>query len=389
MIGSLKQVAGALRSRAVAFSILIVQIVVGMVVVSHVVVLIDLFLEQHRLTGADMDGSFSITSEDDDVSLPTEDLRVLASLSGVRHAAWVASGPIHSRRLPDTVEAAGRSAQAWEVYGTSDAPAALGFEVVKGRALVPADEGALAPRPILITAALARVLFESGEPIDRTIASHGVVAAYRVVGVLREASIVPPFADFAGNVLVAPGRPVEARHAEYVVNVDAAHRLAFASAVEAGLRARAPRRFLRIETLQASQERTYQGRSGSMIIFGSIAALVLGVVLLGSTGMSAFLVAERLREIGIRRALGARRRDIGAYFLFENFAVTSLGVLAGAVLSVVATQRLAQRAIPFAVLDFRHLFLSIILFWVTGLLAASMPALRASRVPPSVASKTV
>ncbi|MFL5413702.1 MAG: ABC transporter permease, partial [Myxococcales bacterium] len=160
MIGSLKQVAGALRSRAVAFSILIVQIVVGMVVVSHVVVLIDLFLEQHRLTGADMDGSFSITSEDDDVSLPAQDLRVLASLSGVRHAAWVASGPIHSRRLPDTVEAAGRSAQAWEVYGTSDAPAALGFEVVKGRALVPADEGALAPRPILITAALARVLFE-------------------------------------------------------------------------------------------------------------------------------------------------------------------------------------------------------------------------------------
>jgi putative ABC transport system permease protein len=314
---------------------------------------------------------------------------VLASLSGVRHAAWVASGPIHSRKLPDTVEAAGRSAQAWEVYGTSEAPAALGFEVVKGRVLVPADEGALAPRPILITAALARTLFGSGEPIDRTIASHHVAAAYRVVGVLREASIVPPFADLAGNVLVAPGRPVEARHAEYVVNVDGAHRAGFASAVEAALRARAPRRFLRIETLQASQERTYEGRSGSMIIFGSIAALVLGVVLLGSTGMSAFLVAERLREIGIRRALGARRRDIGAYFLFENFAVTSLGVLVGAVVSVVANQRLAQRAIPFAVLDFRHLFLSIILFWVTGLLAASMPALRASRVPPSVASKTV
>jgi putative ABC transport system permease protein len=126
-----------------------------------------------------------------------------------------------------------------------------------------------------------------------------------------------------------------------------------------------------------------------MIVFGSIAALVLGVVLLGSTGMSAFLVAERLREIGIRRALGARRRDIGAYFLFENFAVTSIGLVLGTALSVVANQRLMQLLIPFAVLDFRHLFLSIILFWVTGLLAASMPALRASRVPPSVASKTV
>jgi len=389
VIGSLKQVAGALRSRAVAFSILVVQIVFGMVVVSHVAVLIGLFLEQHRLIGADMEGSFCITSEDDDVSLPAQDLRVLASLSGVRHAAWVASGPIHTRRLPETVEAAGRRAQAWEVYGTSEAPAAFGFEVVAGRALVPSDEGARAPRPILITAALARALFGSGEAIDRTIASHDVPAAYRVVGVLRAASIVPPFADLAGNVLMAAGRPIEARHAEYVVNVDPAQRAAIASTVEAALRARAPRRFLRIETLHASQERIYEGRSGSMIIFGSIAALVLGVVLLGSTGMSAFLVAERLREIGIRRALGARRRDIGAYFLFENFAVTSLGVLVGAIVSVVANQRLAQRAIPFAVLDFRHLFLSIILFWVTGLLAASMPALRASRVSPSVASKTV
>jgi putative ABC transport system permease protein len=371
-----------------AFSILVVQIVFGMLVVSHVAVLIDLFLEQILL--ARYRGYPQLLPiEDDDVSLPTQDLGVLASLSGVRHAAWFASAPIHGRRLPDTVAAAGRSAQAWELYGTSEAAAALGFEVVKGRALVPADEGALAPRPILITAALARTLFGSGEPIDRTIASHDSAAAYRVVGLLREASIVPPFADLAGNVLVAAGRPIQARHAEYVVNVDPAHRAAFASAVEAGLRGRAPQRFLRIETLHASQERIYQGRSGSMIIFGSVAALVLGVVLLGSTGMSTFLVAERLREIAIRRALGARRRDIAAYFLFENFAVTSLGLVLGTALSIVANQRLAQVAIPFAVLDFRHVFLSIILFWVTGLLAASMPALRASRVPPSVASKTV
>ena len=41
------------------------------------------------------------------------------------------------------------------------------------------------------------------------------------------------------------------------------------------------------------------------------------------------------------------------------------------------------------VLDFRHLSVGIVLFWVTGLLAATVPALRAARVLPSVASKTV
>jgi putative ABC transport system permease protein len=389
VIGSLKQVAGALRSRSVAFAVLIAQIVFGMLVVTHAFVLIGLFFQQQNLRGADMDGSFCVTSEDEDASLPAQDLLVLSSLTGVRHAAWVASAPIHNRRVPDTLEGGGRSALGWGVYGTSDAAAAFGFEILRGRALVPADEGAGSPRPVLITVALATALFGLDDPIDRAIASHDTGGSYRVVGLLREGGIVPPFADLAHNVLVEAGRPVQARHAEYLVNVDPAHRAQFPVLAEAALRARAQQRFLRVETLRASRERIFEGRTGAMIVFGSIAALVLGVVLLGSTGMSAFLVAERLREIGIRRALGARRRDIGAYFLFENFAVTSIGLVLGTALSVVANQRLMQILIPYAVLDFRDLFLSIILFWVTGLLAASMPALRASRVPPSVASKTV
>jgi len=360
-----------------------------MLVVSHVSVLIDLFLQQHTLTGADMEGTYCLTSEDDDSSLPARDLLVLQGLPGVRHAAWVARAPIHNRRLPDLLEGTGHIATAWEVHGTSDAAAAFGFEIVKGRALGPADETAVAPRPVVITVALARDLFGAAEPIDRTVTSRDTGGTYRVVGLLREAGVVPPFSDAAGNVLLEAGRPIPVRHAEYLVNVDPAHRAGFLAAVDAALRAGAPQRFLRVETLLGSQERILEGRSGAMIVFGSIAVLVLGVVLLGSTGMSAFLVAERMREIGIRRALGARRRDIGAYFLFENFAVTTLGLVLGTALSIVANRRLAQAAIPFAVLDFRHVFLSIILFWVTGLLAASMPALRASRVPPSVASKTV
>ena len=117
MIGAVKQVAGALRSRTVAFSILVVQIVFGMLVVSHVSVLIDLFLQQHTLTGADMEGTYCLTSEDDDSSLPARDLLVLQGLPGVRHAAWVARAPIHNRRLPDLLEGTGHDI--WEVNADS------------------------------------------------------------------------------------------------------------------------------------------------------------------------------------------------------------------------------------------------------------------------------
>jgi hypothetical protein len=46
------------------------------------------------------------------------------------------------------------------------------------------------------------------------------------------------------------------------------------------------------------------------------------------------------------------------------------------------------RALPAAALDIRYLLLALILFWVTGLLAASRPAARAARVAPAVASRT-
>src|SRR5690606_25873722 len=71
--------------------------------------------------------------------------------------------------------------------------------------------------------------------------------------------------------------------------------------------------------------------------------ILLAVVVAGGVGgLSSFWIARRNKQIAIRRALGARRRDIAWYFHAENLFVTSLGVLlgfAGAVaLSAVLTE---------------------------------------------------
>ena len=67
-----------------------------------------------------------------------------------------------------------------------------------------------------------------------------------------------------------------------------------------------------------------------------VTGLVLAFSALGIFGLATFNVNRRTRQIGTRRAVGARRRDIVSYFLAENWIVTTLGVLLGAGLALAA-----------------------------------------------------
>ena len=65
-----------------------------------------------------------------------------------------------------------------------------------------------------------------------------------------------------------------------------------------------------------------------------VIVLLLAIAALGVFGLAAFNVSTRTKQIGTRRAVGARRIDIVRYFLVENWLVTTAGVLAGCVLAL-------------------------------------------------------
>jgi len=385
--GALKRVLGAMRHNSAAFAFLIAQIAFGSAVVTYALVLAVLFERQRGLAGVDLDATFSIAVEGDDLAAAPRDLAALQRLPGVRAAAWSARAPIVQRLGGDFLTGNGRKVPTWSAYGTGALAAASGFQLVAGRALADDDASANAVRPILITAALARALFDSSTAaVGQVVESPALGLRYRIVGVLGEASVVPSIDPNSANLTVHAALPPPARHAEYLVNVGPEGRVGFARAASAALQR--PDRFVRVEPIRDTLIREFPQRNGTLFIFAVMITLVLGVVLLGVTGMSSFLVAERLREIGVRRALGARRVDIRIWFLFENFAVTTLGLAIGAALTWLLNRTLVTRALPAAALDIRYLLLAMILFWVTGLLAASRPAARAARVAPAVASRT-
>jgi putative ABC transport system permease protein len=115
---------------------------------------------------------------------------------------------------------------------------------------------------------------------------------------------------------------------------------------------------------------------------------LLFVTALGITGLANFWVQQRTRSIGIRRAIGATRSDILRYFQTENFLIVTFGVVLGVLLAV-GLNLLLMKHYELPRLPLWYLPVGAVVLWVLGQLAVLSPALRASNVPPMVATRSV
>ena len=111
----------------------------------------------------------------------------------------------------------------------------------------------------------------------------------------------------------------------------------------------------------------------------TLSLIVGGIVLMNLMLLS---VAERRHEIGLRRALGGRRRDILLQFLFESIALTSVGGLVGLALGIGAAIVLGRVSANATMLSWEPLALAIALSLLVGLVFGLAPARRASNLPP-------
>lgn len=118
------------------------------------------------------------------------------------------------------------------------------------------------------------------------------------------------------------------------------------------------------------------------LALGAVALLVGG---LGIANVTLLSVMERVGEIGLRRALGATRRQIAGQFIVESVTIGLIGGLIGAALGVfvVVGVSIIQQWTP--ILDLRIAFGSALLGGVIGLLAGAYPALKAAALEPVAA----
>ena len=120
----------------------------------------------------------------------------------------------------------------------------------------------------------------------------------------------------------------------------------------------------------------------ALILLGIFSALALVLAAVGIYGTTAFVVTQQTREIGVRRALGAQRGDVFRLILAQGVRAVAFGAAVGIVGALAATQLIRQVLFDVSPADPVTYAAVLLTLSLVALVAAWLPAWRATRVDP-------
>jgi putative ABC transport system permease protein len=238
---------------------------------------------------------------------------------------------------------------------------------------------------VIVTEPLAHALFPTTSAIGRTIYIDGVMQ--RIKGVVGPLALPFPEEDwnaaFSTNSVLVPKQPEENEYFYVVRTRDGVANDAVMKSLEAQLLSQDRSRVLdRLKTFAEVRSEAYARDRALIVVLGVVSSLLLVITALGILGTSNLWVISRRRDIGITRAMGARRIDVMRHFHIENLILVGCGVLIGVLLGVAGNTWTVR---TFAVEQVAAWFWMIgsLAMLLLGQLGALWPALRAGAVPPA------
>ena len=316
----------------------------------------------------------------------------LATLPGMRAGITSATpgGPAARRNvLPDEVALAADTTPVLTVAIGTGYLEALGIAPLQGRLLTTADDAA---RTIVVNERFAAVHFPGEQAIGRTVrlqpqAPGGLAdAPLTIVGIvpnIRQAITRPQTADAAQPVLYLPFASTPFQSAAIVVRSDAGAG-AVASAVREALARIDPDVPLTGGVMPLDEAATQE--LGVLAVFGSMfgffATAALGLATVGLYGITAFAVAQRTRELGVRLALGARARHMWWIVTRRVAMQLAMGISLGLIGALGVGQLLQGVLAGVSGRDPVTLIGVPVLMIAVALVACLIPAMRAMRLDP-------
>jgi putative ABC transport system permease protein len=262
--------------------------------------------------------------------------------------------------------------------------AAMGIPLRRGRVHTAADD-ADAAKSVVVSESFVRRYLPGTDPIGRRIAMPwGDTLRATIVGIVGDVrhtgvdSVVDPTVYWALPQFPSPFMTL-------VVRTDG-DPFALAGPIKDAVRALDPAQPVAdVRTMDEYLGHAVARRRFTLQLLAGFAALALVLTAIGLYGTTAYGVAQRTREIGIRVALGAQRRDVLRAVLRRVLVVVTAGVGAGVVAALGLSRLLSSQLYEVSAAD-PLVFAAIALgLAVVGTASAYLPARRATRVDPMVA----
>jgi predicted permease len=318
----------------------------------------------------------------------------LGTLPGVRAAGVTSEFMLGGNRPADRITAEGYEARpdedlaCYEFYISPHFFEAMGTPILSGRGFEPQDEilsnapNANTPLPAVINQAMARRYFGDSNPLGRRF--YSIIESrqkYEIVGVVKDVRFkslhepspptyyLPNISDpghdaaFALRTMSAPGAM-------------AASLRKVAQEIDPTIRVRDVRSLNDVVNTSLHQERVLAQLGGFLSLFA------LALACLGLYGVLSFSVAQRTREIGVRMALGAQRKDVLSLVVGRGLRLALLGVAFGLVAALAVTRFVSSLLYGVTATDpVTFIGVSLLLLLVAGL-ACWLPARRATKLDP-------
>ena len=353
---------------------------------------IDPGFEPRDVSIASIDLGLSNYNEDQGRRVAGEILERTRALPGVRSAALSAMLPLDggglglgeiavSGRQPPDPRAGWRAD--WNVV-TPGYFATLGIPLVRGRDFADLDRAGSSDVAIL-NESFAAALFPGEDPVGRTLTNEGRTVT--VIGVARNAKYRSLGEAPRNFIYVTLGQRYFGRiHVLIKTAPGAAAPGGAVRRIVAGIDPSLP--ILRQQSMTEQTATSLFPQRLALYVSAGLGAVALLLVLIGIYGVTAFSVAQRTREIGVRVALGAQRSHVLAMVVRQGLVLVGIGVILGSLAAFAATRLIRDLLYGVPPTDGIALGGAAALLVLAALLASWIPARRAARLDPVIALRS-
>ena len=404
----IKPIYSALMRNKSGLALIVLQVAITLAVVCNSLFIILQRAERvGRPSGMDENNTFVISSlgfaaNYDLAGALRQDLDAIRSLPGVVGATSINTVPTSNGGWSTGLDTQAidpngeRRSQSAALYMVDEAAIdAYGVKLIEGRNLLPSDvaeftqETGLQAQSILVTEALAKALYPDESAVGKPVFGlRGNTETSIIVGIVEKLQQPWVGSRTVEQSAFIPTRMLGEGYSRYLIRTEPGQRDRLMKEVEEKLQAINTGRIVRdLQSVQSIREGSYRNDHAMMSILIAVMVALVLVTGAGIVGLASFWVTRRIKQIGTRRALGARRFNIRAYFQTENGIMVAMGVALGVLLTYGFNLWLMQEY-QAPRLPWFYLPIGALAVFVLGQIAVLGPAGRAARVPPAVATRT-